>query len=619
MIRDLAVGFQKAKEKFPEILQDNYRLKEGLYLRLRLEQSWAEQAPEFEQNHVMIRKKEETVDSQDLLAWFKERDYLSLLLDMNKPLDPKKQVHSNNPFALFMKREVFLGEKEGGKYAPIDNVRRLLEAAAAEPVRQRWLDMLPKAGNRKKSFGETPERQFFAGTKYEAVLAYLAAAERRELLERINTWYEENLAGLIEFTGKQAFKNYVKLFFCFEPVTVELTEKAVYSFEADLYTVPKIFNSNDYNQLVAGELVGLPGFDMAMNSKKPFLEHKTMRTLVPDRVPIKETLLARQMTDWLAASKPVYTVNRIGYTSGFIPPTGMLPPEGAFHVYVDGKYNEVYGFENVPFPLSDSIKLEWQNILQLTDWDGDEKVYGTLCGTEAVQKAVSSKFFRGRLSGAFLFSEPDVRTDFTALMRALYLQSRQAFYDWLYKGTAISLKGNFGDITLRLLVEQLVHVEGTRLTDLADAFNLRASIQMAIEETGGVSMADRIQGIMDKLRGKLGEDTLAVCDTNDEFYFMAGQLAHYLVWQSQAQKLTGELFEPFLRANSGQQLKKQLAHTYMLYKHEVLLGYRKFNQGFSMVMGYEPEETDRDKVRELLLAGLFADNLFFEKTNKGEK
>ncbi|TWH48779.1 hypothetical protein [Sporomusa sp. KB1] len=636
MIRDLTVGFQKAQEKFssniqekfPPIIQDNYKLKEGIFIRLNVNQSWEDQVASFEQNHFIIRRQEEPQNTE-LLNWFKCQDYLSSLVDMNKPVDSKKQVHSNNPLALFMKREVFLAEKQGGKYTTQENLERYLLATGSDPVRQKWLEMIPKVKSRSSKDnsqrevkpsvnGLAKELQFFQQSEYAVALTYLDSCERLQLIGQITKWYHTNLAVLTEYIGQLPFKNYVKLFFTFDSPAPTLVCEQIYAFEYVLYTIPKIFNSNDYNQLVAAELVGLPSFDMTMNSKKPFMEHKTMRSQAPERVTLQQAMMAKQTTEWLAAAKPPYATNKIGYESGFVPPTGHVPPEGTFHVYMDGKYNELYGFENVPFPPTTTVQVEWLNILQLKDPAGDEKYYETIQTAEALQKTISSRFFRGRLNHSFILNEPDVKAgEFTALMAALYLQSRQAFHDWFYKGTTVSLRGIFAKVTFRLLVEQFIHVETSRIAELADAFNLRLSIQMAIDDKGGKIMADRIKGTMDSLRDKLVNEGLVVCANDEEFYFMAGQLAYYLISQSRTQKITGEMYEPFLRAKNGHQLKKRLEEAYMLYKHEIFSGYRRFNQAFSLVLGYVPETDNQGSARELLLAGIFADNLLFEKNAKG--
>ena len=630
MIKDLAIGFQQAQQQFPSIVQDNYKLKEGIYIRLNVDQSWEDQMAAIEQNHLIIRVKEDAPQKRELLDWFKQQDYFSSLVDMQKPVDNKKQVHSNNPYSLFVKRDVFLEEKQGVKYTMAENIERYLLATNAEQVRQNWLKLIPCV-KRNSGKGKRQEKldqklsglpdglEFFQGSNYAEALTYVDSSERVQWIKRIAQWYETNLAQLTNYLTELPFKNYVKIFFALNtPTTSESPScEQIFAFEYLLYTIPKIYNSNDYNQIVNQELVGLPSFDMTMNSKKPFMEHKTMRIEAPDRVSLQQAILAKEATEWLA-TQPKYATNRLGYESGFAPPRGDSP-QGTFHVYMDGKYNELFGFENVPFPPILSFYVEWLNSLQLKDREGDLKYYGTILDAEALQKAISGKFFRGRMNGSFILNEPDVKNkEFTAIMVALFLQSRQAFHDWFYKGTTLSLRPIFTKVTLRLLEEQLIHVETSRLADLADAFNLRLSIESLIEEEGGKrNMADRIEKTVAILRDKLTGEGMAVCSNDDEFYFMAGQLAYYLMKQSKAEKKTGEVYEPFLRAKNGQHLKRRLEDAYMLYKHEISSSYRKFNHAFSMVMGYVPEQGNEGSSRELLLAGLFADNLLFEKSAKG--
>lgn len=632
MIKDLVVGFQQAQQQFPSIVQDNYKLKEGIYIRLNLEQTWEEQSASFEENHLINHVKEDAPQSAELLKWFKRRDYYSSLVSMNKSVDPKKQVHSNNPFSLFVKSEVFLGEKQGAKTTLAEDVERYLLATDVEQVRQKWLELIPsEKRNAVKAKGKEQQKtdeaiegmpeglQFFTVSHYAEALGYVNGPSRKQWTKRIAQWYADNLAQLTDYIAKLSFKNYVKLFFTLDcPATLDQpTCEQLYAFEYLLYTIPKIYNCNNYNQIVNQELVGLPSFDMTMNSKKPFMEHKTMRIEAPDRVSLQQAILAKEATEWLATQRK-YATNKLGYESSF-DPTREASPEGTFHVYMDGKYNELFGFENVPFPPTLSFNVEWLNALQLRDREGDLKYYGSIDNAEALQKVISGKFFRGRMNGSFILNDPDVKNkEFTAIMVALYLQSRQAFHDWFYKGTTISLRPIFAKVTLRLLEEQLLHVDTSRRSDLADAFNLRLSIESLLDKEGGKrNMADRIEKTVALLRAKLTGEGMAVCSNDDEFYFMAGQLAYYLLNLSKAQKKTGEIYEPFLRAKNGQHLKRRLEDAYMLYKHEISSNYRKFNHAFSMVMGYVPEQGNEGSSRELLLAGLFADNLLFEKTLKG--
>lgn len=626
MIKDLVAGFQKAQHQHPSIIQDNYKLKEGIYIRLKADQSWEQQSAAFEQNHLIIRVKEDEPQNVDLLKWFKIRDYSSSLVEMNKSVDPKKQVHGNNPYTLFVKRDVYLGLKQDVKSTMTENIERYLSAVSANQVKQKWVELIPsikRNGVKKKENQEVDSKEashLFQDSETTEALTYLDNYSRLQWIEQITQWYRNNATQLTVFIEQLAFKNYVKLFFTLDspPTSDSLSCEQIYKYEYILYTIPKIYNSNDYNQVVNEELIGLPSFDMTMNSKKPYMEHRTMRIEAPDRVPIKQAMLAKETAEWLAVARPKYSTNKFGYESGFVTLAGISTIEGTLHVYMDGKDNELHGFENVPFPPTVSYDVKWFNFLQLKDrdkgQDGDLKYYGTIQDAEMLQKMISSKFFRGRMNVQFVLNDPpDVKNkEFTAVMVALFLQSRQGFHDWFFKGTTISIRTIFANVTLRLLEEQLLHVESSWMPDLADAFNLRLSINSLLdEEGGGNQMADRIESTVARLSDKLVGDEIVICSSDEEFYFMSGQLAYYLIYQSEAKNKKGNMYEPFLRARNGQQLKKRLEEAYMLYKHGISLNHRKFNHAFSMVMGYEPEQTNEGNARELFLAGLFADNLLF--------
>src|SRR5690606_28404636 len=110
-----------------------------------------------------------------------------------------------------------------------------------------------KGRGRQKISSPTPQ-DFFGKREYAAALDYLNSDYRSKRLQDISAWYINNLHELTEFIRTLPFKNYVKLFFDIEqfPHTSEETDPSqhVSYFEYLLYTIPKIYNSNDYNQFV---------------------------------------------------------------------------------------------------------------------------------------------------------------------------------------------------------------------------------------------------------------------------------------------------------------------------------------------------------------------------------
>lgn len=639
MLKDIVDSYRLGMDSSPEeIIQANHKPKAGLYIRLRLDQSWAAQVTSFNSNHYIIdpKDKEEVPPSNvELYRWFQVQDYYSSLITMNKAVDTGKQIHSNNPYALFAKREVFLSEKSDSKSSMKDNVDRFLSQTQSENVIQRWSELISVKGRGKQKTSSLSPQDFFAQSEYAAALDYLSSDYRSKRLQVISAWYINNLHELTEFIRTLPFKNYVKLFFDIEqfPHTSEETDPSqhVYYYEYLLYTIPKIYNSNDYNQFVNSEMTGLPGFNISMNSKKPYLEHKSMRTIVPVRISLDEAVQLKQATEWLL-SQDKYVTNKFTYETSFSF-ANTDAPEGAYHIYVDGKENEVLSFENVPFPTEVAVEIPIKNILGIQDYDGFTKDYYVITHVDKLQKEISSRFFRGRMhqdQGRFLHSEePKPRAkDFTAVMAALFIQSRQAFHDWLYKGTEITIRPLFALVTLRLIEEQLLYVEPAtsgkqrtlEMRWIADAFNVRLSIDAYLRRNeGGETMADRISSVRSSLKEKLLVKDINICSTDDEFYFLAGQLAYYLKSQSEAQNKTGDLLGPFLVAKRSEQLKKRLEEAFTQHRHKMLLYNFKFNRAFSSVFGYKPDQEPEGEAREMFLAGLFADNWFYEKDKDDRK
>ena len=84
------------------------------------------------------------------------------------------------------------------------------------------------------------------------------------------------------------------------------------------YLVPNIYNSNDYNLEVEGEVYGLPNNNLGMNAKKPFLSSRTKKIEVPFLLNKEEVLLQKQFFDHLMnyamAGKSNVYIDTVSYT-----------------------------------------------------------------------------------------------------------------------------------------------------------------------------------------------------------------------------------------------------------------------------------------------------------------
>jgi CRISPR-associated protein Csh1 len=56
--------------------------------------------------------------------------------------------------------------------------------------------------------------------------------------------------------------------------------------------------------------------------------------------------------------------------------------------------------------------------------------------------------------------------------------------------------------------------------------------------------------------------------TAEEFFYISGQVAKYLINQSEAFQKKGDILEPYLRANSVVKLKKVIENVFYMKKSE---------------------------------------------------
>jgi len=106
IIQNIDVDLKKA-------IFDNYRLKNGLYVKLADEPEYfIYKSNKKEEPNLGLKDLEENIKSNEY-EWFVKRDYLSNYLNSNKSIDPpKKKIHNNNYLTLFVKAKEFSKENK---------------------------------------------------------------------------------------------------------------------------------------------------------------------------------------------------------------------------------------------------------------------------------------------------------------------------------------------------------------------------------------------------------------------------------------------------------------------------------------------------------------------------
>ena len=177
--------------------------------------------------------------------------------------------------------------------------------------------------------------------------------------------------------------------------------------------------------------------------------------------------------------------------------------------------------------------------------------------------------------------------------------------------------GNFMKELDKLAIEiiQNMYVDNVKqnkkyLDNSRKAFNLWQSYKKYFKESEESEM--KINNLQEQCQKIVQEE--GKIETDEQYYFLAGQVAYYLLNQSKAEKLTQDVTEPFIKANTVKKLKEEIEFLYKKYNYEIYLKYPKFNNVLSQLLLQEPEEKVKDN-KDVLLAGLLANNLFYQSGN----
>lgn len=222
MVNDLIQIFKNA-ENMEKAVLDNYIPKDGTYFRLDKDNSIKR-----------LTIKRNKTEQNELYKWFKEADYNSSLIDMNKPVDTTKKIHSNNYYTVFMKCDIL---PEVGT-----NKDKALTKEKLEEALENYFNAFLE---------ETKDK------KAKKIIETLNIKNiDREELQICKNRIKEAIPKVIEEIAKNnlADKNYVKIFI------EQDIEK--YKTEGNRYLYQRIFNKNDYNIELNGEIFGLSNNNM---------------------------------------------------------------------------------------------------------------------------------------------------------------------------------------------------------------------------------------------------------------------------------------------------------------------------------------------------------------------
>lgn len=545
MKKELIEIFKKKLSKTPNLVLDSYTLNSGIYIKLSEKYVQKFIVKQEKSKNVLYKENGDEAIRNDE-DWFKIKDYLSIYLDSNKSVFDQK-FHNANFLTLFFKVENF-------NYI-ITNLNKNFEVFRTF-----------------EKFNKKEDKIIIENQK-----EYINSKERQEKINKAEKLIKNYLDEIKKFADEK-IKNgqYVRIF-------IDEADE-IYEKESQIYTELKIFNANSYNKLINGKIYGLSNSNTGMNSKKPFLKHKSRKSILPSMISQKEALDEKSFFDWLSYQ------NR-NFIDNF---------DNAFLL----KFNEngravISDFESIVFKEKSSFKIEIVDFI-----DAGLDLYEI--NNKNAKAKINEVLYQKSLSDNNLFDNKININD--KMLKELIYQTRNSVIELLYKNNEADFyqmvnkySSDFIKVALR---------SGKEYGEL----NAKKAINfiLSLKDYKGVTVD--LDTIKENLENALKSD-ITKLDSN-EYFFLAGQIAKYLMSKSKAANKTYALAEPYLKAKTTNKLKSVLKNEFERYKYEISIYAKRFNKAYLLIQNSDDMQINND-FESLMLAGMMSQNLIYDN-KKGE-
>ena len=571
MIDEALEVFKKIYDKEGEKLVVNKHIpKDGTYILVNIKSGKI-----IEKLNISYDKKAKKVDGEfnQYYSYFKAFDYYSNLVDMNKPMDPKKTIHSNQIYSFFIKKDSIRENK--------------LTKSIIEGYKKNLL-------NPEEKYNSKEGKEL-----YKNIAEKLPKIEK-DIVEDIFLWIEDNVNGnLLENDNK---KDYLKIFFVEEDLDKSLE---VFKSEHKRYLIPNIFNSNDYNKKIGETIYGLSNNNMGLNAKKAFLENKTRRVSIPYLVNTDEILLQYAFYNYLLPEVKQGNYFIYFLENEIIPKTYKEGcPNGAKYL-LNASYSkdvDIKNFNVISKNNDEEIIINFKEILHQKKKDTDEIEYGNL-NREKMMNNINKILFYNSLLGNFLLNDGDLDIKDIEIKKLL-MKYRNAFYKWFYLNDETEVKRNIKKIYLDAV-----------MVAIGNGYFFKASQQLdfgfCLEKYfyGKSELMEEIMNVKEVfLNHTLSEEEWEFLN-DEEYFFAVGQILAYINYMRNSKAKSLNFIKQLTFVKNIDVLKEKIKKIVISYSHIFETKNKKINRTISNISLYQPKEIRID----ILLAGFTADIIFFKK------
>ena len=571
MIDEALEVFKKIYDKEGEKLVVNKHIpKDGTYILVNIKSGKI-----IEKLNIFYDKKSKKIDGElnQYYGYFRAFDYYSNLVDMNKPMDPKKTIHSNQIYSFFIKKDSIRENK--------------LTKSIIEGYKKNLL-------NPEEKYNSKEGKEL-----YKNIAEKLPKIEK-DIVEDIFLWIEDNVnENLLENDNK---KDYLKIFFVEEDLDKSLE---LFKNEHKRYIIPNIFNSNDYNKKIGETIYGLSNNNMGLNAKKAFLENKTRRVSTPYLVNTDEILLQYAFYNYLLPEVKQGNYFIYFLENEIIPRTYKEGcPNGAKYL-LNASYSkdvDIKNFNVISKNSSEEININFKEILHQKKKDTDEIEYGNL-NREKMMNNINKILFYNSLLGNFLLNDGDL--DIKDIeVKKLLMKYRNSFYKWFYLNDEAEVKKNIRKIYLDAVMVAIGNGHFFKASQQLDfGFCLEKYFY------GKSELMEEIMNVKEVfLNHTLSEEEWEFLN-DEEYFFAVGQILAYINYMRNSKAKSLNFIKQLTFVKNIDVLKEKIKKIVISYSHIFETKNKKINRTVSNISLYQPKEIRID----ILLAGFTADIIFFKK------
>lgn len=575
MLKECLGIFKEQYERIGErLILDTYVPSEGAYVLVGEDGN-------IIKKRELKRIKEPPEDFDDFL----EKDYCSKIFGTNKAIDaPKRKIHSNNYYSFWVKKENLKQNENGLTENNIDIYYDRLK----EPEKKYKKKGLEIYRSLEKSIGK-PEI---------------------EIIEKHRRWIKKHIYSIIEELELTDDKNYLKIFF--------EADNETYQREGNRYFYPNLYNKNDFNIKIGDCVFGLHDNNMGLNTDKPYLECKTRKNSIPYLISEDEVLLQKKFFDFLynqafMEKKRIYLSEKNGIEMFEKDEAYQKSKFSGYYIYVDigntktkGNFAEIQDFDVItgyhseiqPLELKQKIKYDGKVPLSL--------IYEDIKELKIVEGIINEIFFLGKLVPNYYKKEKEIKVP-SDLIKTAIIECRKGFVDWFYKGDETTIARAFPFYGWALIIDSICRGYEMRAIE---QYNLYQALLAHFERRS--NMENKAETIYDRLLKKFYLDKeykkeelpddmyMPVCDDEDEYYFVIGQLASYFLSKARTPDVAQGQINNLLNCKNNQKLKDELMRLYKKYNFAFSDYTKKFRRLSAMISG---ESADGKPNADMILTG----------------